>query len=157
VTISQSQYQTANDEAVAAALRNTYGGRIRADSTLRDRTPVAQPTPLDDGEFIWGEPSEFTWGTNNNTVETGPFTRSGGGVNWPDYGQNPAPDDPTDERDTLYPILEQWKEVARHTRTVRVTGSNGAWVDDVRFTDVSFSVPPGPDGRPKIVTLTFAS
>lgn len=151
MTITQDQYRQAREQAAALAYQSSSNrGRLKAESTLRDRTPVPQPKPLDEGQFIWGEPSEFAWGTSNNLRETGPYSRGGGPLFPPD---DPPPDDP----DEPPPKYETWKETSRKTKTVRITGSNGAWVDDVRFTDVTFDVPPDADGRKKFVTLTFMS
>lgn len=156
--ISQQQYAAAR---LASAI--TGGGRsyqIMVGSALRDRTPVPQPEPLADGQFVWGKPSNFSWSTQN-TNETGPHVNTTFKVNWPDYGLAPDPDPEKDpnydesEEEQLPPILYEWKEVARVETTVRITGTNGAYVDFNRIDEAIFALPASDDGRSQFARLKF--
>lgn len=158
MTISQQQYWQARAASSRAALDQNRPQKIHVTSTLRDRTPVAQEKPLDEGQVIWGEPSDFQWGDRADVKETGPYTNTNWGVYWPDYGLNPTedPDDTTDEKEDPGAITYEYKEVARTEKTVRVTGSNGAWVDNKVMTIVTFSGPKSPDGREVFYRFNFA-
>lgn len=153
--LSQAQYAAAGLQGDATS----GGGKIRITSTLRDRTPQPQPKPLDEGQFIWGKPSSFSWGSRSRETESGPYQGSTPDVTWPDYAiPQPDPtDDPAEgEQVNLDPILYEWKEIARVETIVRIDGPNGAYVDFARIDEVIFSIPPNSeDGRSQFVRMTF--
>lgn len=155
--ISQEQYAAARRAAAAGVVRRT--GRIDVTSTLRDRTPAPEPKPLDEGQIKWGGPSDFNWGSRTNEVEAGPTVNTSYNFNWPDYGlepdPDPDPDNPDEESEVLPAAIYEWKEVARTERTVRVTGSNGAYVDVNRMDEVLFQIPTAADGRSQYVHMIF--
>lgn len=164
MAISLYEYQAAKRASSASDIVRK-NGRVNIISTLRDRTPAPQAKPLDEGQVKWGGPSSFNWGTNSNTKtrETGPTVNTTYEFSWPDYGLEPdsGPDeDPAndpDEVETLPAIMHEWTEVARVERVVRVTGSNGAYVDINRMEEVIFAIPTSADGRSQYVRMKFKS
>lgn len=159
MSISAAQYAAARRSSAARSMAEGRQKKIHVTSTLRDRTPVAQEKPLDEGQVVWGEPSDFAWGSRSDVTENGPFTNTSWNLSWPpyDFGDEEGdPGDPPDEKPNLTPVVYEWKEVSRVERTVRVTGSNGAWVDVKRMTEVLLAVPKAADGRDAFVHITFA-
>lgn len=123
--------------------------RVEAVSTLRDRTPAPQAEALEEAEVIWGKPSSFTWGSRALDFANGPDIRFGGlgGVTFP----------PEEEEDPaeLPPLVDQWNEVSRVERDVRIDGPDGAYVDFKRVDEITWQLPPLPDGRQHYVTQIF--
>lgn len=158
MAISQTQYAAARSQG---AVTSNGGGRIVVTSTLRDRTPVPQEKPLDDGQFVWGKPSSFTWGSRSNAKEDGPYqTSTSTTVEWPDYQIPEPPADPSDdpledEAANLEAMVYEWKEVARIETTVRIDGPDGAYVDFARIDEMIFSLPTAADGRSQFVRMVF--
>lgn len=150
--MSRIDFTTPNEiAAMFAAMmlqRRGGGGRIEVTSTLRDRTPQPQETPLEEAEVVWGKPSDFSYGSRAKNSETGPTVQT----TWTD---NPG-DDPPDEPTELPPIVYQWREMSRKEKTVRIDGTpDGAYVDEARAKVSTFELPPAPDGRAQIVEITF--
>lgn len=129
-------------------------GQISIISTLRDRTPVPQPKPLDEGQVKWGKPSQFSWGKNANDFDQGIIPST----TW-EFNDDPEdPQDPEDPDDAvLEPLTDEWSEVERQETTVRINGPDGAYVDFARIDEVKFKVPNLPDGREHFVILKFGT
>ncbi|MEN6306086.1 MAG: hypothetical protein ABFD96_25395 [Armatimonadia bacterium] len=125
------------------------GTRVTVTSTLRDRTPVPQAKPLEEGQVIWGRPSSFSWGSNAGDFAGDPVIGGGGG------GGGGITFPPDDEEEQPMPLVEEWVEVNRIERTVRITGPNDAYVDFARLDEVTFQLPNLPDGRQHYVTQKF--
>lgn len=158
--LSQQQYAQARYAARAAALAANRRRPIIAVSVLRDRTPQKPEKPLDEGQVIWGGPSSFSWGSRDRS--SGPSVSTNFSVNWPDYGLQPDPDPKPDdsdyeddEREVLPPVIQEWTEVYREERTVRVDGPDGAYVDIAVIEKVTFELPATSDGRAVFVRLRF--
>ena len=121
-------------------------GRITVTSTLRDRTPAPQGTPLAEAQVIWGRAASFSWGSTSRNRSPDPLIYNpgsgGGGVTWPD------PDEPQNS----LPVEEVWEEVGRVERTVRITGTNGAYVDFRRISEITWRLPNLPSGQRHFVT-----
>lgn len=157
--ISQTQYFQARAIAESASkVTKGGGGRIQITSTLKDRTPATPEKPLDDGQFVWGKPSSFSWGSSANNSENGPYSNSTYNFDWPDYAKPPTDpsDDPTEgEQTALDPVLYDWKEWARTETTVRINGPDGAYVDFNRIDEIIFELPNDASGRGQFVRMTF--
>lgn len=157
--ISQQQYQAAR---LAAQVSTPRGTRIVVTSTLRDRTPAPQEKPLDEGQVIWGGPSQFEWGSRP-ALAAGPTINTSYNFNWPDYGlDDPTSSDPPDadyedgETQSLPPKVYQWKEVGRVEQRVRITGTGGSYIDVDRMETVIFQLPTAADGASQFAILKFA-
>lgn len=161
--ISQAQYAAAR-AASSVASQIARPLPVVPTSTLNDRTPVAQPTPLKEGQFIWGEPANFSWGNASQNVESGPQVNTSWSFNWPEYGlDDPTADDPQQQDDpegeseALPPVVHEWQEVGRVEKTVRINGPDGAYVDFARIEKVVFELPPSSDGRLQFLLLSFSN
>jgi hypothetical protein len=102
-----------------------------ATSVLRDRTPKPPDVPLKESEVQWGGPSAFDYGRSED-LASGPSLRV------TRKEEEPPPPDP--EEDPYR--LTQFDEVERKEKTVRITGTNGAYVDFARIEEITFR---GPD------------
>ncbi|MFZ1059288.1 MAG: hypothetical protein WAP47_08850 [Candidatus Rokuibacteriota bacterium] len=143
------QFHNWKQEAPVFGDDGRNGHRIAVISTLRDRTPVPQPKPLDEGQAKWGKPSQFSWGSNKNDFDEGIIPST----TW-EFDDNPEnPEDPEDPN--LDPLTDEWTEVDRKETTVRIDGPEGAYVDFARIDEVKFKVPNLADGREHFIVLKF--
>ena len=124
---------------------------IAISSSLRDRTPAPQGTPLEDAEVVWGKSADFSWGTSAQNLRSDPLVNGSitwGGVTWPS-----DPENPVDQ--TLPPLLQYWDEVSRVERTGRIEGENGSWIDVQRLDTVTWRCPPLPGGQEVFVIQRY--
>lgn len=149
------QFRNYRQEAYAASLAKGGGGGDRNGaivSTLKDRTPVPQPDPLDEAEAKCGKPSSFSWGRDSQDFNEGivPSTT----WEYPEDPEGPPPD-PDDTSEELQALTEEWTEVSRKETTVRINGPDGAYVDFARVDEVTFKLPNLADGREHFVVQKF--
>ncbi len=100
-------------------------------SVLRDRTPAPPIIPLKESQVQWGGPSSFDYGRSED-LTSGPSLTI---INNKDDEEPPPPDDDPYR-------LKQFDEVERKEKTVRITGTGGAYVDFARIEEITFR---GPD------------
>ena len=124
---------------------------VAISSSLRDRTPAPQGTPLEDAEVVWGKSADFSWGTSAQNLRSDPLVNGSitwGGVTWP-----PDPESPGDQ--TLPPLVQYWDEVSRVERTVRIEGENGSWIEVQRLDTVTWRCPPLSGGQQVFVVQRY--
>ncbi len=151
------------DRALKAS-RDVYGDditngrhRIVISAALRDRTPAPQGRPLKEAEVIWGQSANFSWGSTATSKRPDPviYGKNYGGVNWPDYGDYENPDQNGDPENALPPVVDEWEEVARAERTVRINGPDGAYVDVARLDEITWRLPDLPGGQKYYVVQKY--
>lgn len=131
--------------------------RIVISAALRDRTPAPQGRELAEAEVVWGQSASFSWGSAalNKRVDPVIYGKHYGGVNWPDYGQYENPDQNTDPENALPPVVDEWTEIARVERTVRINGPDGAYVDVARLDEITWQLPDLPGGQKLYVVQKY--
>lgn len=148
-------FRNSQQEMTAWMLANKSSGggssRIAVTSTLRDRTPVPQEEPLEEAEVIWGDASNFQWGSRSKNVEDGPQVQTTWNIDLGGDGTTPDPEEP----EQLPAIVYDWQELERSEQVVRINGPDGAYVDDARAVVSTFRLPDSPDGRAVYVRMAF--
>lgn len=151
------QFRNYKQEAYASSLAKSGGGgggnrNVSVISTLKDRTPVPQPEPLDEAQFKWGKPSSFSWGRDSQDFREGVNVST----TW-EYPDDPEGPQPEPDPDELSAYTEEWTEVSRKETVVRIDGPDGAYVDFARIDEVTFKLPNLPDGREHFVVQKFST
>ena len=112
---------------------------VAISSSLRDRTPAPQGTPLEDAEVVWGKSADFSWGTSAQNLRSDPLVN--GSITWGGV--------------TLPPLVQYWDEVSRVERTVRIEGENGSWIEVQRLDTVTWRCPPLSGGQQVFVVQRY--
>lgn len=130
---------------------NSKVRKVFISSTLRDRTPAEPPRELEEAEVIWGGPSSFSWGSTSadrviDPIITRPGNTGGGSVTFP----------PEDEEPEVPPaLIEVWEEINRVERSVRINGTQGAYIDVMRLDEITWRLPDLPGGQVHIITQRY--
>lgn len=121
------------------------GQKVTITSVLNDRTPAEPAKPLGEAQVIWGGPSNFDYGQTAQYLSNGPWISVAVQPGEDGEEEPPFSNDVSngDEEEAPKPptIVREYTEVARNEKTVRVTGSNGAYVDVAVIVELLLQAP----------------